>query len=71
MEARGGGATGLGFTYGETAVATLIERKLAPVMQGRDAFDIGTAWEAMSASIRNAGRPGIGMMAISAIDVAL
>ncbi len=31
----------------------------------------GAAWDAMSAAIRNAGQPGLGMMAISAVDIAL
>ena len=31
-----------------------------------DAID----WDAMGAALRNAGRPGIGMMAVAAVDVA-
>ena len=70
-EARGGGTAGLGYTYGSTAVATLIDDKLAAVVKDRDAMDVGATWEAMGAEIRNAGRPGVGMMAVSAVDIAL
>jgi L-alanine-DL-glutamate epimerase-like enolase superfamily enzyme len=70
-EVHAGGETGLGYTYGDVATGKLIESKLADVVQGRDALEVGAAWEAMSRALRNIGRPGIGMMAISAVDVAL
>jgi L-alanine-DL-glutamate epimerase-like enolase superfamily enzyme len=70
-EARGGGAAGLGYTYGSRSVAELISEKLADVVRERDAFDIGGAWQAMGAALRNVGRPGAGFMALSAVDVAL
>ena len=41
------------------------------MVEGRDAFAIAEAWEAMGAELRNAGRPGIGFCAISAVDLAL
>lgn len=65
------GRTGLGYTYGETATAALIDGKLASVVLGADALSPPSIWQSMSAQLRNAGRPGIGMMAISAVDVAL
>jgi L-alanine-DL-glutamate epimerase-like enolase superfamily enzyme len=68
---RAGGVTGTGYTYGPPAVADLAARTLGPVLTGRDPSDTAAAWEAMGAAIRNAGRPGIGMMAVSALDVAL
>ena len=71
VEAHGGGAVGLGYTYGSAAVASLIEEKLTEAVQGRDAMDVGSTWSAMGAAIRNAGRPGVGFMAVSAVDVAL
>jgi L-alanine-DL-glutamate epimerase-like enolase superfamily enzyme len=40
-------------------------------VRGRDALDVGGVWDAMSLELRNAGRPGIGMMALSAVDLAL
>ena len=70
-EATAGGETGLGYTYGDVATGTLIESMLADVVCGRDALAVGATWEAMSRALRNAGRPGIGAMAISAVDVAL
>jgi L-alanine-DL-glutamate epimerase-like enolase superfamily enzyme len=70
-EARGGGAAGLGYTYGSRSVAELISEKLADVVGGRDALDVGGAWLAMGAALRNVGRPGAGFMALSAVDVAL
>ena len=66
-----GGETGLGYTYGHQACAVLIEDKLAGSLLGQDALAVKERWTAMAESLRNAGRPGIGMMAVSAVDVAL
>ncbi len=66
-----GGETGLGYTYGHQATALLIEQKLADSLLGRDPLAVSQRWQAMAESIRNAGRPGVGMMAVSAVDVAL
>jgi len=66
-----GDEIGLGYTYGPRACATLVEEKLAPTMLGDDALAVKERWLAMEASLRNAGRPGIGMLAVSAVDVAL
>jgi L-alanine-DL-glutamate epimerase-like enolase superfamily enzyme len=71
VEAHGGGETGIGYTYGEVATARLVEETLAPLVRGRDALAPAAAWGAMSAALRNAGRPGLGLMAVSAVDVAL
>jgi L-alanine-DL-glutamate epimerase-like enolase superfamily enzyme len=71
VHASGGGATGLGFTYGDASVATLVRSLLADVVRGLDAMDGPTAWRAMVDAIRNQGRPGIASMAIAAVDVAL
>jgi L-alanine-DL-glutamate epimerase-like enolase superfamily enzyme len=71
VEASGGGKRGLGYTYGEAAVATLIKGKLASVVEGQNAMSIPGVWAAMVHAIRNNGRPGICSMAISAIDTAL
>jgi L-alanine-DL-glutamate epimerase-like enolase superfamily enzyme len=69
--AHAGGETGLGYTYGDVATGTLIEGTLAEVVRGRDALHVGAAWDAMSRALRNVGRPGVGMMAVSAVDLAL
>src|ERR687887_1133251 len=70
-EVAGGGERGLGYTYGDLAVRTLIESKLAPVVEGADALSPPETWLAMQRSIRNAGQQGVGAMAVSAVDVAL
>jgi L-alanine-DL-glutamate epimerase-like enolase superfamily enzyme len=71
VEARGGGETGLGYTYADASVGQLIASKLGSVAEGADAMRPAQAWQRMSAELRNAGRPGAGMMAISAVDLAL
>src|ERR1051325_5446193 len=71
VEVTGGGKLGLGFTYADSATATLINEKLQHVVIDRDAMSVKGAWLAMLHSIRNLGRPGICAMAISAVDTAL
>lgn len=71
VEAHAGGETGLGYTYGDVSVARFVESKLAEVVHGRDALSPPAAWTAMRRQVRNAGRPGVGAMAVSAVDVAL
>src|SRR5262245_37380308 len=62
------GEIGLGYTYGPRAVGVLVEETLAPLLEGSDPVQ---AWDVMNDGLRNAGRPGIGSMAISAVDIAL
>jgi L-alanine-DL-glutamate epimerase-like enolase superfamily enzyme len=71
VEATGGDQTGIGWTYGDVAAARLVESRLAPVVEGTNALEVGRAWSHMTEAIRNAGRPGIGFMAVSAVDCAL
>ncbi len=66
-----GGETGLGWTYGSRAVATLIEDLLEDAVRGCDPLALRETWEQMGRALRNAGRPGVGMMAVAAIDIAL
>jgi len=66
-----GGAQGLGYAWGDAAVAAVAARRLAGVVEGRDVRDSSGWWEAMVRSIRNFGRPGICSMAIAALDIAL
>jgi L-alanine-DL-glutamate epimerase-like enolase superfamily enzyme len=70
VEARAGGTVGLGWSYAHRAAATVIGDTLAPLVEGQP-LAIGSLWEAMGAQLRNAGRPGIGFCALSAVDVAL
>lgn len=71
VEVSAGGHTGLGFSYADTATATLIRDLLAPLLIGRGAWAIAARWEDMRQAIRNLGRPGIASMAIAAVDIAL
>src|SRR5919204_2543375 len=71
VEAHGAGRTGLGYTYGDLSVGRFVESKLAEVAAGADAMAPPQTWARMQAAIRNAGRPGVGAMAVSAVDVAL
>ena len=66
-----GDRRGLGYAYGDRAVATLIESKLADLTRGAEAMRPPAAHAAMQYKLRNAGRPGVGAMAISAVDIAL
>ncbi len=71
VEARAGGQVGLGYTYGPDAVATFIDSSLAGQVEGADALAPPAAWAKMQHAIRNAGHPGVGAMAVAAVDVAL
>src|SRR3954467_7017072 len=71
VEVEGGGERGLGYTYGDRSVRTLIESKLAGVVQGADVLAPSAPWRAMRDAIRNAGQQGVGAMAVSAVDIAL
>src|ERR671931_1800295 len=71
VEVEGGGERGLGYTYGDRAVQTLIESKLADTVKGIDPMAPSAAWRGMRDALRNAGQPGVGAMAVSAVDIAL
>jgi L-alanine-DL-glutamate epimerase-like enolase superfamily enzyme len=66
-----GGERGLGYTYGDDAVAQLIHGKLAKEIKGMDSMSPQSIYQEMWRKIRNLGRPGICSMAISAIDCAI
>ncbi|MFI1714957.1 enolase C-terminal domain-like protein [Streptomyces litmocidini] len=66
-----GGSTGLGYTYGDVSVASFVTSQLAPLLEGRGVLAPPALWQLMGTHIRNAGRPGVGAMARSAVDVAL
>src|SRR5438445_582436 len=71
VEAHAGGHTGLGFSYADIAAARLVDRRLSPVVLGRDAMAISGCWMAMLDAVRNVGRPGVASHAIAAVDIAL
>ncbi|WP_217249638.1 enolase C-terminal domain-like protein [Streptomyces sp. AC602_WCS936] len=66
-----GGRTGIGYTYGDVSAAHFVHSKLAPVIEGASVSSPAALWQRMGARIRNAGRPGVGAMALSAVDIAL
>lgn len=66
-----GGTCGLGYTYGDVSVAAFAESLLAPLLKDQPVASPPALWHRMERQIRNAGRPGVGAMAVSAVDVAL
>jgi len=71
VQVHAGGRTGLGYTYGDVSVASFVDSVLAPLINGQSATAPPALWQLMGRRIRNAGRPGVGAMAVSAVDVAL
>jgi L-alanine-DL-glutamate epimerase-like enolase superfamily enzyme len=71
VEVRGGGVTGIGYTYADESTARLIRSMLASVACGMNVMATGAIWTALVGAVRNLGRPGIASMAISAIDIAM
>lgn len=70
-EASGGGVCGIGYTYGDQAITSVINQTLSEIVVGADAMAPSASWVRMGETVRNAGRPGIAAMAISAVDTAL
>lgn len=68
---RAEGVAGIGYTYGDAATAALAGSTLASTVRGADAMAPPAAWRQMMIRLRNAGQPGIGAMAVSAVDIAL
>ncbi|HEY7487453.1 MAG TPA: enolase C-terminal domain-like protein [Streptosporangiaceae bacterium] len=71
VEARAGGHTGLGWTYGPAAAANVVADVLTDAVAGRSVHDVPGCHEAMCRAVRNAGRPAVCSLAISAVDCAL
>ena len=71
VKAHSDGAVGVGYTYTHEAAARLIDDKLAPLVRGAGLDDLTALWEELGRQLRNIGRPGIGFMALSAVDIAL
>ncbi len=71
VHATAAGKTGLGYTYADSATATLIHDRLAKLLIGTNAMASAAAYMSMWRQLRNLGRPGICSMAISAVDCAL
>ncbi len=71
VRAEADGHTGLGWTYGPAAVVPVVTELLAPVVAALDPDDVPTVWTAMQHRLRNAGRPGVAGLALSAADCAV
>ena len=66
-----GGREGIGWSYAAGAAADLVTHLLKPVAVGRPAFGVPAVAEDLARALRNAGRPGVGATALSALDIAL
>jgi L-alanine-DL-glutamate epimerase-like enolase superfamily enzyme len=72
VQIEAGGKRGIGYSYTQAnAAAALIRELFAPHLRRADAFDIPAHWRTMNRLLRNVGRPGLGLMALSAVDHAL
>lgn len=71
VEVEAAGVTGLGYTYSDACVATLIRNTLADTLLGEDASQLQRLWLRMQQRVRNIGRDGVAATAISALDCAL
>ena len=75
LKLRADGLEGHGYTYtigrGGRAVRALIDHDLAPLIEGREAEDIGGLWDLMWRRLLFVGRGGLASFAIAAVDVAL
>jgi len=71
VKVSGGGHTGLGYGYTQAGAGPVVTGKLADIVTGRNALDVGGAWAAMWRAVRNYGQSGLAAMAIAAVDIAL
>jgi L-alanine-DL-glutamate epimerase-like enolase superfamily enzyme len=71
VKVQAGGQEGTGWTYSSGAAAGFVAEILKPVAEGRPAFDIPAIATDLARALRNAGRPGAGATALSALDIAL
>jgi L-alanine-DL-glutamate epimerase-like enolase superfamily enzyme len=65
------GKSGIGYTYADAAVLSLVHGLLKIAIKHRDHSDIPGCWMAMQRAVRNLGRSGLAACAISAVDAAL
>lgn len=66
-----GSTRGMGYTYGNEAIAQRVRKLLEQDVSGKDAFAHGAILQALYRAVRNDGVTGMNTMAISAIDTAL
>jgi L-alanine-DL-glutamate epimerase-like enolase superfamily enzyme len=70
-EVSAGGETGIGYTYADACIVSLIAGVLAKAVQRHDAMDPPKAWRTMQRAVRNLGREGLAATAIAAVDTAI
>ncbi|MFR9780235.1 enolase C-terminal domain-like protein [Micromonospora sp. MS34] len=71
VRAEADGHAGLGWTYGPAAAGAVVTDLLAPVVADLDPDDVPAVWTTMQRRLRNAGRPGVAGLALSAADCAV
>lgn len=71
VEIEAGGTSGLGYTYGDRSIASLIDRVLKPLVINQNPLNINGITARLFTAIRNEGERGTACMAVSAVDVAL
>src|SRR3546814_17224266 len=72
VELRAGAVSGFGYSYTQAVpAAALVRDKLRDIVVGANPYDLPQLWQQMNAALRNLGRPGLGLMAIAAVDIAL
>jgi L-alanine-DL-glutamate epimerase-like enolase superfamily enzyme len=71
VRAEADGQVGTGWTYGPAAAVPVVTDLLAPVVAETDPDDVPAVWSAMHRRLRNAGRPGVAGLALSAADCAV
>lgn len=71
VEIRCDGHIGLGYTYADPSVATVVKSKLASIIKDADPLMPQQAWAEMQVQTRQLGQTGVSAMAVSAVDIAL
>lgn len=62
---------GLAVGYGPPGAKAVVDEALAPVLVGQDPSVVGELWAEMMWVVRDFGRGGVALQALSAVDVAL
>ena len=70
-QVHGAGESGIGYTYGNKATASVAGELGQKCLVGQSALDIPALHDSMVRQVRNDGSRGIASMAVSALDIAL
>jgi L-alanine-DL-glutamate epimerase-like enolase superfamily enzyme len=71
VEAHAAGEVGIGYSYGDRAIASIAGGTLAALVRGSEALAPQAAWAVMSRAVRNSVPAGLCAYAVSAVDIAL